>query len=96
MVKTLNLVFQLQGNAIKRAEIYKLMNADKDEETDIQGWHLLFDHIRKWVVVTNNGTDDYLQCKFIPAEISYEWSLIHIMDPGKFDEEINFEMRYLE
>lgn len=95
MVRTLDFVFQLQKNETKRAEIYRLMNSEKDEEKDIQGWHLLFDQKRKWVVVTNNGTDDYLECKFVPAEISYE-SLIHIMDPSKFDEDIDFEMRYLE
>ena len=95
MVRTFDFVFLLQKNETKRAEIYKFMKSEKDVEIDIQGWHLLFDNKRKWAVVTNNGTDDYLRSKFVSAEISYE-SLIHIMDPSKFDEDIDFEVRYLE
>lgn len=94
MVRTFNFVFQLQKNETKRAEIYRLMNSENDEEIDMQGWHLLFDQKKKWVEVTNNGTDDYLECKFVPAEISYA-SLIHIMDPSKFGEEIEFEIRFI-
>lgn len=52
---------------------------------------MFFDQSRGWVVITDNGTDEYLHYKFTPAEIEYD-SLIHLMDPVKLNEEIEFQM----
>ena len=55
------------------------MEQKNDVEYDLRGWHLLFEQKRTIVTVTSNGTDDYLEWKFIPAEISYK-SLRIMMD----------------
>ena len=95
MVRTFDFVFILQRNENLRKEIYELMDSSYDEETDIGGWHLLFNPKRRWVVVTDNGSDEFLKYKFTPAEIEYD-SLIHLMDPAKHNEEYDFKMNYRE
>lgn len=72
MIRTFNFVFGLQRSEEKRKVIHSMMEQIDDVEYDLQGWHLHFDQKRKIVTVTSNGTDDYLEYKFIPAEISYK------------------------
>ena len=76
-----------------RKAIYGLMDSPRDEEIDIEGWHLQFDQKRRWVVVTDNGTDESLKHKFWPAEIEYG-SLIYLMDPANRNEDIEIQVRY--
>lgn len=95
MIRTFDFVFTLQRDEAMRNRIYELMNSSINEEIDIRGWHLFFDQSRGWVVITDNGTDEYLHYKFTPAEIEYD-SLIHLMDPVKLNEEIEFQMNYRE
>ena len=64
----------------------------------LRGWHLLFEQKRTIVTVTSNGTDDYLEWKFIPAEIIYK-SLRTMMDFNKVTdwdkEDDNLEIKWL-
>jgi hypothetical protein len=95
MNRVFNFVFRIQKNENLRNRIYKLDESKEDEEFDIEGWHLFFDKKRSWVVVTNNGTMEYLKYKFGPAEMSFE-TLIHLMDPSKFGEDFEEQVRYLD
>lgn len=50
---------------------------------------------RRVVTVTNNGTDEYLKSKFVPAEISYR-SLKELMRCDENDERMDgYEINYL-
>ncbi len=71
------------------------MDSDHDEELDIRGWHLYFDHSRRWVVITDNGIDETLHIKFTPAEIEYE-TLVYLMDLERRDKEIEWRIKYRE
>ena len=82
MIRTFDFVLELQKSEEKRKIIYSLMEQKNDVEYDLRGWHLLFEQKRTIVTVTSNGTDDYLEWKFIPAEISYK-SLRTMMDFNK-------------
>ena len=54
-----------------------------------------FDKKRGWVVITNNGTMEYLKNKFGPAEMSFD-TLIHLMDSRIIGEDFDEQIRYLE
>lgn len=95
MIRTFDFIFQLRTNNEKRTQVYNYMGSDDDMEMDIQGWHLMFDSKRRCVVVTSNGTDDYLQYKFIPAEIEYD-SLRYLMNSNTNKKEAAMKVRYLE
>ena len=95
MNRVFDFVFRIQRDENLRKQIYHLIESKEDEEFDIEGWHLFFDKKRNWVVITNNGTMDYLKFKFWPAEMSFD-TLIHFMDPDKFDEDFDEQARYLD
>lgn len=98
MIRTFDFIFVLLRSEEKREQVCLLMEQAEDVEYDIDGWHLGFDQKRMVVTVTNNGTDEYLKSKFIPAEISYR-SLKELMrcdENDNNDERIDgYEINYL-
>ena len=72
-----------------------MMEQSEDVEYDIHGWHLYFAQKRNVVIVTSNGTDDYLEWKFIPAEISYKSFLEMIESNGKREEGLELKIEFL-
>lgn len=95
MIRTFDFLFDLQRSEDMRKEYNKIMDSGQNHEFDYKGWHLYFDNTRKWVVINSNHTDEGLDWKFYPAEMSYN-TLKIMMDPVKNNEEFIPEMRYLE
>lgn len=94
MIRTFDFVWGLQRSEEKRKVIHSMMEQIDDVEYNLQGWHLYFDQKRKIVTVTSNGTDDYLEYKFIPAEISYK-SLQTMMGYNEGNDEEELEIKFL-
>jgi len=95
MGKTFEFVFSIQQDEKLRKRIYELIESKEDEEFDIRGWRLYFDKKQNWVVITDNGTSDYLKTYFVPAGVSFD-TLIHFMDPNRFGEEFEEKVTYLD
>ena len=93
MIRTFDFVFSLQRSKEERDEIYRMMEESENVECDLGGWHLLFEQDKKTVTVTDNGTDEHLSYKFVPAEISYD-SLKALIDP-KDKQETELQIKYL-
>lgn len=91
MIKTFDFVFELRRSEEKRKIIYSMMEQLNDVEYDLRGWHLVFDQKRSIVTITSNGTDEHLEWKFIPAEISYK-SLRSIVE---YDKDIELQIKFL-
>ena len=88
MIRTFDFIPSLQKSEEKRKEIYAMMEQSDDVEYDIYGWHLCFDQNRSIVTITSNGTDECLEWKFIPAEISYK-SFRRMLEYNKETDEDN-------
>ena len=93
MVRTFDFIFLLKRNTEDRDKIYSMMEASENIECDLGGWHLFFEQDRKIVTVTDNGMDEHLSYKFVPAEISYG-SLKALIDP-KDKQEPELQVKYL-
>ena len=72
--------------------LLSFMKENRDVEYDYAGWHLYFDSEKKWVRVTDNGTDKTLAVKFVPAEMSYK-TLTALINKEDIED---LEIRYLE
>lgn len=94
MIRTFDFVFILRRSEEERRKIVSMMEQTENAECEIKGWHLLFQQERKVVIVTNNGTDDYLAWKFIPAQISYD-SLRTLMGMEAGNQNAELDIRYL-
>ena len=92
MIRTFEFLFRLQRNKKDCNKVLSIMNLNRDTEFDYGGWHLHFDSDRKWVQITDNGTDKSLSIKFTPAEISYR-SLASLINKEGTDD---IQFRYLE
>ncbi len=95
MIHTFDFVFVLWKKEQLREKVNSLMQMPDDQELDINGWRLHFDQKRRWVVISNNGSDAALAVKFQPAEMSYE-TLLRVMDPDHADKTMDNQVRYLD
>lgn len=93
MVRTFDFVFRLKRSEEERNKIYSMMEEAENTDYDLGGWHLSFEQDRRIVIITDNGTDESLSCKFVPAEISYD-SLKELIDPDD-KQETELQITYL-
>jgi len=97
MVRTFNFIFALDKSKEEKEKIYYMMSQENDVEYDIKGWHMAFDQKRRVVTITDNGTDEFLHVKFIPAEASYtflQWSMEEDKSDFEFDEREHVKFLY--
>ena len=93
MVRTFDFVFLLKRSEEERDKVYSMMEEAENTDYDLGGWHLSFVQDRRIVIITNNGTDESLFYKFVPAEISYD-SLKELINPDN-KQDAEFYIKYL-
>ena len=93
MVRTFDFVFLLKRSEEERGKVYSMMEEADNTDYDLGGWHFLFVQDRKIVIITDNGTDESLSYKFVPAEISYD-SLKELINPDN-KQETELQITYL-
>ncbi len=92
MIRTFDFIAFFRGHKKDREKLLTMMACDHDIDYDHGGWHLHFDVARQWLQITNNGRDESLSRKFIPAEMSFK--TLEALVYGGTPEEL--EIRYLE
>ncbi len=92
MIRTFEFVFYFQRQKKERQKLLTMMQGGKDSDYDHEGWHLHFDVERRWVRITDNGSDKLLSIKFVPAEMSFK-----TLEAFLYDEKPEtLEIRFLE
>lgn len=91
MIRTFEFLPHFQNDRKDRQKVLAILNSNENADLDYRGWHFHFDAEKRWVQITDNGTEASLFAKFAPVEVSYK-----TMTSG-INKEFNgdLEIRYL-